>query len=165
MQSLEIEYSTSLKLIGDKSGHHRLPTLSNTSKHSDLNSISPHTLKQLLEGRYSGEVDRFVIVDSRYPYEFEAGHIRGAHNVFTKEDLFAKCFEGTREWQRSVVIFHCEFSSERGPSLLRFLRSQDRAVNKHAYPKLFYPELYLLDGGYKSFFEKHPVSQQLLIFY
>ena len=26
------------------------------------------------------------------------------------------------------------------------------------FPKLYYPELYLLEGGYKAFCEVHPVS-------
>ncbi|KAL3864524.1 hypothetical protein ACJMK2_006198 [Sinanodonta woodiana] len=51
------------------------------------------------------------------------------------------------------MIFHCEFSSERGPNLLRFLRNRDRNANKDNYPALFYPELYLLEGGYKVFYE------------
>ena len=33
------------------------------------------------------------------------------------------------------------------------MRNQDRALNEHCYPNLFYPELYLLEGGYKSFYE------------
>jgi hypothetical protein len=59
--------------------------------------------------------------------------------------------------KRVIVIFHCEFSSERGPGLLRFLRNQDRALNEDCYPYLHYPELYLLEGGYKSFYEHFKV--------
>jgi len=36
----------------------------------------------------------------------------------------------------------------------RFLRNRDRDVHYHMYPKLFYPELYLIEGGYKAFFGK-----------
>jgi hypothetical protein len=36
---------------------------------------------------------------------------------------------------------------------LRFLRNSDRTLNEHCYPNLFYPELYLLEGGYKLFYE------------
>lgn len=36
----------------------------------------------------------------------------------------------------------------------RFLRNKDRDVHYHMYPKLFYPELYLIEGGYKAFFGK-----------
>lgn len=54
---------------------------------------------------------------------------------------------------RHVVIFHCEFSSERGPKLMKFLREKDRQINM--YPELSYPEIYLLDGGYKEFYHKY----------
>lgn len=37
----------------------------------------------------------------------------------------------------------------------RFLRNNDRSRNEHAYPALHYPEIYLLHGGYKEFFESH----------
>ena len=34
---------------------------------------------------------------------------------------------------------------------LRFLRRKDRDHHVNDYPHLFHPEVYLLDGGYKSF--------------
>ena len=37
----------------------------------------------------------------------------------------------------------------------RFVRSEDRKANKDTYPHLDYPEIYLLDQGYKKFFECH----------
>ena len=39
---------------------------------------------------------------------------------------------------------------------LRNLRSVDRKINEMRYPTLFYPEVYLLDGGYKNFYRLHP---------
>lgn len=60
--------------------------------------------------------------------------------------------------KRVVLIFHCEFSSERGPKMSRFLRKSDRQANKDCYPHLYYPELYLLDGGYKVYFETEKVN-------
>jgi len=36
----------------------------------------------------------------------------------------------------------------------RFLRRKDRDNNVNDYPHLFYPEVYLLDGGYKCFYEQ-----------
>lgn len=36
---------------------------------------------------------------------------------------------------------------------LRFFRSEDRAIHEKSYPQLHYPEIYLLEGGYKAFFE------------
>ena len=37
----------------------------------------------------------------------------------------------------------------------QFVRHRDRAINAHRYPLLSYPELYILDGGYSSFFDDH----------
>ncbi|XP_053532281.1 cell division cycle 25 homolog d isoform X2 [Ictalurus punctatus] len=53
---------------------------------------------------------------------------------------------------RKLIVFHCEFSSERGPRLCQYLRELDRTVNVQTYPHLLYPELYLLQGGYKHFY-------------
>lgn len=35
----------------------------------------------------------------------------------------------------------------------KFLRTKDRDANNEIYPALHYPEIYLLDGGYKEFFK------------
>nr|XP_058894881.1 M-phase inducer phosphatase 2 isoform X2 [Kogia breviceps] len=56
--------------------------------------------------------------------------------------------------KRVILVFHCEFSSERGPRMCRFIRERDRASND--YPSLYYPEMYILKGGYKEFFPQHP---------
>ena len=40
----------------------------------------------------------------------------------------------------------------------RFLRKMDRQKNDMDFPKLYYPEMYLAHGGYKSFYEQFPVS-------
>ena len=55
--------------------------------------------------------------------------------------------------QRSILVFHCEFSSERAPRQLRYLRACDRTRNP--YPRLHYPEIYLLKGGYKEFYHTY----------
>jgi len=38
----------------------------------------------------------------------------------------------------------------------RFLRNKDRDDNKDNYPALHWPEIYLLHGGYKAFFQLFP---------
>jgi hypothetical protein len=139
------------RLIGDMSRTHTLPIL-NKSKHNDLASITPETLSDVLKGKYDIE---YLIVDARYPYEFEGGHIQNAENGYLRENLFQKLFENfVPTTKQRVLIFHCEFSSERGPKLMRDLREMDRSINKHSYPSLYYPEIYLLEGGYKDFFNQ-----------
>jgi hypothetical protein len=50
-----------------------------------------------------------------------------------------------------VFVFYCEFSQKRGPRMNRAVRSFDRRLND--YPKLHYPEMYLLEGGYREFYK------------
>lgn len=205
----------------------------------------------MLNGKFDDQIDEYIIIDSRYPYEYEGGHITQALNIYKKDELIEEFFikrlnfkqirkkitssmsssclstylnqqnvklvqrksiadiqeqqenesmdhDGGQQQQqasstnagqqtldsgkRVIIIFHCEFSSERGPTLyeplfyissfffiifnflkcfslslfvcrLKFLRNQDRILNENFYPHLFYPELYLLEGGYKSFYE------------
>ena len=103
----------------------------------------------------------FFVVDARYPYEFNGGHIRGARNLYTKDQVHnhfygptpAHAAQKENPGRRQITIFHCEFSVERGPSMLRYLRKTDRLNNR--YPALDYPELYILKGGYKQFFADH----------
>lgn len=46
----------------------------------------------------------------------------------------------------------------------RFLRSQDREMNKDNYPALNFPEIYLLEGGYKAFYQAHMVITSSIYF-
>ncbi|CAC5367022.1 STG [Mytilus coruscus] len=138
--------------IADGSRLHTLPTV--TGKHSDLKNITPQTLAGVVNGDYDDVINDYKIIDCRYPYEFEGGHVRGAENMYLHETILTLLRQPTKDKQ--IVIFHCEFSSERGPKMLRFLRSKDRELNKENYPSLNFPEIYLLDGGYKAFFNEHP---------
>ena len=87
---------------------------------------------------------------------------QGAKNIYQAQEIMKEFLNNPIKpkdpSKRVVLIFHCEFSSERGPKLSRFLRSQDRMMNKDCYPYLHYPELYLLDGGYKVYFETEKVN-------
>ncbi|EAX10498.1 cell division cycle 25B [Homo sapiens] len=144
------------ELIGDYSKAFLLQTVD--GKHQDLKYISPETMVALLTGKFSNIVDKFVIVDCRYPYEYEGGHIKTAVNLPLERDaesfLLKSPIAPCSLDKRVILIFHCEFSSERGPRMCRFIRERDRAVND--YPSLYYPEMYILKGGYKEFFPQHP---------
>ncbi|CAM5168632.1 unnamed protein product [Natator depressus] len=140
-------------LTGDFSRPCSLPV--EDGLHRDLRYVSPATVASLLRGQLAGVVEEYVVVDCRYPYEYAGGHIKGALNLYREEQL-ARWFLpdplGTTPSPRSsTLIFHCEFSSERGPRLCRSLRRMDRDANR--YPELWYPELYVLRGGYKEFYQ------------
>lgn len=144
------------ELIGDYSKAFLLQTVD--GKHQDLKYISPETMVALLMGKFSNIVEKFVIVDCRYPYEYEGGHIKTAVNLPLEQDaetfLLQSPIMPCSLDKRIILIFHCEFSSERGPRMCRFIRERDRATND--YPSLHYPEMYILKGGYKEFFPQHP---------
>ncbi|XP_068627247.1 M-phase inducer phosphatase 1-B-like isoform X2 [Battus philenor] len=145
-------------LIGDFSLPFALPLTS--GDHSDLKSISCDTLAGLLRGEFEHTISDFQVIDCRYPYEYEGGHILGAVNYYTQHqvlDLVSKPLQRREpNEKRSILIFHCEFSLERGPKLSRYLRSNDRAKNKENYPSLHYPEIYLLHEGYRAFYRRYP---------
>ncbi|XP_017568284.1 cell division cycle 25 homolog d isoform X1 [Pygocentrus nattereri] len=186
---------TDQRLIGDFSKQHVLPV--DCVDHQDLRCVSAQTVAALIRGQFSSVVEDFLIIDCRYPYEYEGGHIKGAVNLYTEAQIhqaflhsftiFQTSPEAPRDpcspggafplgvqglgsgggtWTsaavgevkdggsspRKLIVFHCEFSSERGPRLCQYLRELDRVVNAQAYPLLLYPELYLLQGGYKHFY-------------
>ncbi|KAL8952337.1 MAG: hypothetical protein Q9222_001748 [Ikaeria aurantiellina] len=119
-----------------------------------LPRITKETMIDVLDGKHQTPYDQSLIVDCRFEYEYEGGHIDGAINVNSKEELANKLFEPSTS-SRTLIIFHCEYSAHRAPLMAKFLRHKDRAVNAHRYPLLTYPEVYILDGGYSSFFQDH----------
>ncbi|XP_063443237.1 M-phase inducer phosphatase 1-like [Mytilus trossulus] len=124
----------------------------------DLRYISPATMHDVLNGKYNDTIGSVRIIDSRYSYEFEGGHIPGAENIHNKDDILELLKHpntSRSDGKRDIIIFHCEFSSERGPKMCRFLRNNDREFNAENYPSLYFPELYILKGGYKEFYESY----------
>uniref|UniRef100_A0A8C8VNU5 M-phase inducer phosphatase n=1 Tax=Pelusios castaneus TaxID=367368 RepID=A0A8C8VNU5_9SAUR len=143
------------QLIGDFSKVYALPTV--MGRQQDLRYITPETVAALLFGQFQSLIERVYIIDCRYPYEYLGGHIKGALNFHRQEDVFEfflkKPLLPSTPQKRIVLVFHCEFSSERGPKMCRYMREEDRAMNE--YPALHYPELYVLKGGYKEFFPEY----------
>lgn len=137
----------------------RLPTLSKNQP-STMRCIAPAILDAVIAGRHDDKIDQYLIVDARFPYEYDYGHIEGAENLWTYELLLDRLFampivlQGRAD--RLAVIFHCEFSSHRAPTALKYIRNLDRRIHLQTYPSLHLPELYLLSGGYKRFFGEFP---------
>lgn len=116
--------------------------------------ISRATLLDVLDGRFAEQFDQKIIIDCRFEYEYDGGHIDGAVNHNDKELLTSQLFQ-TPMGGRSLLIFHCEYSAHRAPLMARHVRSQDRTVNAEHYPKLTYPEVYILEGGYSGFYAEN----------
>lgn len=71
----------------------------------------------MLEGKYKDKYDELFIIDCRFPYEFEGGHIKSAVNINTTDKLEELLFKPVITEKKVLLIFHCEFSSERGPRM------------------------------------------------
>ncbi|KAF1595470.1 M-phase inducer phosphatase 2, partial [Eudyptes moseleyi] len=129
------------ELIGDFSKAYLLKTVE--GKHQDLKYISPEMVRE------QQPLPKPPLVPPLPP--------QGAVNLPMEQDveefLLKKPIVPFDTSKRVIVIFHCEFSSERGPRMCRFVREKDRACNE--YPHLHYPELYVLKGGYREFFPQY----------
>ena len=121
------------------------------------NPIEGQTLANLLHN----QSHPVIIIDCRFDYEYSAGHIKGAINIDNQallEQTFLHDLQKVRELMRTktILVFHCEFSQKRGPSLWKTLREFDRNINIEKYPKLFFPEMYLLEKGFSAFYRDYP---------
>lgn len=145
-------------------------------KDDGLVRINADTLDALLAGQYDGKMRKCHILDCRFDYEYQGGHIEGAINVKSKEALEDLLFQpGTGlnadasypfpqpsrsgelgDGEQVVLILHCEFSAKRAPTFAKHLRSHDRGLNSMHYPRVFYPEVYVLEGGYHGFYQSRP---------
>ena len=85
--------------------------------HSDdesLPRISKETMIDVLDGKFGQKFDRSLVVDCRFEYEFEGGHIDGAINYNDKEELANQLFEAPPSGS-TLIVFHCEYSACRAP--------------------------------------------------
>lgn len=131
-----------------------LPHFSSGDSGDTIPRISSQTLVEVLDGKYSRQFDHKMIIDCRFEYEYDGGHIDGAINYNDKELLARHLFQTPMDG-RTLIIFHCEYSAHRAPLMARHVRSQDRSANAANYPRLTYPDVYILSGGYSEFFDTH----------
>ncbi|TFK72168.1 hypothetical protein BDN72DRAFT_763651 [Pluteus cervinus] len=133
-----------------------------------LMRIKPSTLDDLLNGRYDDRITDYHIIDCRFDYEYNGGHIKGAVNINTtaavEELLLGPSLTKPRPavsgdtTRKTILVFHCEFSAKRAPTFAKHLRAKDRAMNQQNYPKIHYPETYVLEGGYCQYFKSSPTQ-------
>ena len=102
-----------------------------------------------------------IVIDARFDYEFKSGHIKGAINIDNQTSLvqrFMHDLDMLRHLMRTktIIVFHCEFSQKRGPALWKTIRELDRHINMQRHPQIFFPEMYLLEKGFKNFYESYP---------
>ncbi|EGW31314.1 uncharacterized protein SPAPADRAFT_61885 [Spathaspora passalidarum NRRL Y-27907] len=131
--------------------------ITSISDTDSLPRIDADQLYHILHGSHKSEFDECIIIDCRFDYEFEGGHIIGAINLSTKQELETKFLSSMSPSNiKRLIVFHCEFSVFRGPIMARHLRKCDRMANSELYPYLTYPDIVILESGYKGFFMKYP---------
>ena len=114
--------------------------------------ITPKELAEMITNPNKFNFDKLLIIDARFEYEFRGGRIVSAINVRSKSQLYGIYNRYLK--QNVFIVFHCEFSQKRGPTLFQLFREYDRHHN--TYPNLSYPNVFLLEGGYKKFYEQMP---------
>lgn len=132
----------------------RLPHFIPDDEPDSLPRISQDTMVDVLNSKYDGEYERVLVVDCRFEYEYSGGHIENAVNFNDKQQLANELFTPNAP-ASTLLIFHCEYSVHRAPLTAKYIRNHDRNVNAAQYPRLTYPEMYILDGGYSKFFAQH----------
>lgn len=131
-----------------------LPHFFNEGQPDSIPRIDKDTFIDVLDGKHNDQYDQRMIVDCRFEYEYQGGHVDGAVNYNDKELLVSQLFQSALPG-KTLLIFHCEYSAHRAPIMARYVRQQDRSINVEQYPRLSYPEVYILDGGYSGFFNVH----------
>lgn len=117
--------------------------------------IDEMELKKIIDGEYAELFDEHIIIDCRFPYEYEGGHIANAINIALQSDLEERFVVNEPQNLRRLLVFHCEYSIFRGPTMASHLRKIDRIYNSDRYPYLLYPDIVVLEGGYKKFYDKY----------
>ena len=120
--------------------------------------VSCETMAGLLRGEFKKYLDYFLVVDCRYDFEFngmfldcvstdKGGHISGAVCLNRKEMI--KRFHSLNSdiHANIAIIFHCEYSKNRGPRAADYFRTLDRAAN-------VYPTVVCKTFGLDSFITK-----------
>lgn len=92
----------------------KLPNFTPPNEPDSLPRISDATLISVLDGDFDHLYDDKIIIDCRFEYEFDGGHIDGARNFCEKEQL-AELLFNKDVTSNTLLIFHCEYSAHRAP--------------------------------------------------
>ncbi|KAI0290437.1 hypothetical protein B0F90DRAFT_1653306 [Multifurca ochricompacta] len=157
------EWGIGLGGFGDNEAHGKILPCHRV-REDGLMRINCDTLNDLLDGAFKSQIMSYHVIDCRFDYEYSGGHVPGAININTTMQLEEYFLGATSNkptpsvsgegGPKHVVVFHCEFSAKRAPTFAKHLRSRDRAINNHNYPRVHFPEVYILEGGYCQYFKE-----------
>jgi M-phase inducer tyrosine phosphatase len=80
------------------------------------------------------------------------GHIDGAIHMDSRLQVQQLFEQNARTRDLVAIIFHCEYSIERGPNAWKVFRALDRERNRR--PELTFPEVCVMSGGYREFYRQ-----------
>lgn len=92
----------------------QLPHFIPEDQPDSLPRIDKSILVDILGGKYNDRFEKIMIIDCRFEYEYEGGHINGAVNYTDKESLAAELFKEEPK-PGTLLVFHCEYSAHRAP--------------------------------------------------
>ncbi|CAL6104186.1 Rhodanese-like_domain-containing protein [Hexamita inflata] len=103
---------------------------------------------QTIENQYIPS--KLILIDCRWEYEYNGGSVKTAININNGRVLKEQFLLGRKPDEQTMVIFFCEFSQVRARKLSNYFRSMD--VHLHGVP--WFPETYLMKGGFNNFFKQ-----------
>lgn len=124
--------------------------------------ITPDELAKIInnEDEYSDPNIELILIDCRFDYEYNQGHIKNARSVNCEgeiESYFKRINENQdSSFNNTIIVFYCEFSKNRGPQMASVFRNIDRSLNYQRYPFLYYENVLILRGGFQNFYQQHP---------
>ena len=84
-------------------------------------------LNDVLDGVLKSQIASYQVIDCRFDYEYNGGHVPGAININTTTQLEEYFLGATTNKPvpsmsgdgepKHILIFHCEFSAKRAPTL------------------------------------------------
>lgn len=145
----------------DEAAHELALPVIQCHKLADLNVIEPSTVQDLVDGVYRSKLERFHLIDCRFGYEYQGGSLQDAVSLTLPDETEQFLFNPVHsDSTRTALVFYCEFSSYRAPKMARHVRNLDRWMHADTYPELYYPELYIVQGGYKHCFDLQAALSQ-----
>ncbi|EDQ90044.1 uncharacterized protein MONBRDRAFT_31958 [Monosiga brevicollis MX1] len=121
--------------------------------------ISGETLSRLLKGEYAEHFTHVLVLDCRFSFEYDGGHILNAQRAWLREHVLNHLFYNPQvpftETHRTAVVFHCEFSAQRGPDQYEFARCLDD-IFSHGTGQRLWPNMFILEKGYREFYKNYP---------
>lgn len=113
-----------------------------------MNITSPETLEKVF----------FILKDFLYNPKYIEDLKQNMAAVLSSLENYKPQSQESLKTKLPTIIFHCEFSQKRGPRAYGAIRNHDREVNEKNYPYLDYPDIFVLDGGYRNFYPQFPVK-------